>query len=184
MDDPIDWMVDADFRQWQSVTSSLAERRREREGRLPGDDVGNFSSDRSRLIDSVGREAQRVVETYDLHARIGCARGRRPVGRGGGCRGGRRRVGAGALVTAVATTAAADVTGLLMASAVAAIGFPILPAKRRQGKAEMRRKITAMRDRLASALRTQFEEEIRRSGGRIRRASLPTAASSGPRARS
>jgi len=65
VDDLIDWMVDADFRQWQSVTGSLAERRRDREGRRPGDDMGDFSSDRSRLIASVGREAQRVVETYD-----------------------------------------------------------------------------------------------------------------------
>ena len=168
VDDLIDWMVDADFRQWQSVTSSLADRRRERDGRPPGDDVGNFSSDRSRLIDSVGREAQRVVETYD--------RTRESAALAEGARGavaaaaaaGAGALGLGALVTAVATTAAADVTGLLMASAVAALGFFILPAKRRQGKAEMRGKITAMRDRLASALRSQFEEEIRRSAGRIR----------------
>ncbi len=173
VDDLIDWMVDADFRQWQSVTSSLAERRRDREGRLPGDDVGNFSSDRSRLIESVGREAQRVVETYD--------RTRESAALAEGARGavaaaaaaGAGALGLGALVTAVATTAAADVTGLLMASAVAAIGFFILPAKRRQGKAEMRGKISAMRDRLASALRSQFEEEIRRSGGRIRESVAP-----------
>jgi hypothetical protein len=76
-------------------------------------------------------------------------------------------------VTAVATTAAADVTGLLMASAIAALGFFVLPAKRKQGKAEMRRKITAMRDRLAGALRGQFEQEIARSARRIRESVAP-----------
>jgi small GTP-binding protein len=173
VDDLIDWLVDADFRQWRAVTNSLAIRRREHEGRLPVDDVGNFASDRSRLIDSVGREAQRVVETYD--------RKRESAALAEGARGavaaaaaaGAGAVGLGALVTAVATTAAADVTGLLMASAVAAIGFFILPAKRKQGKAEMRGKITAMRDRLARALRTQFEQEIRRSAGRIRESVAP-----------
>jgi small GTP-binding protein len=173
VDELIDWMVDADFRQWRSVTTTLAARRREHEGRLPGDDIGSFSSDRARLIESVGRDAQRVVETYD--------RKRESAALAEGARGavaaaaaaGAGALGLGALVTAVATTAAADVTGLLMASAMAAIGFFILPAKRRQGKAEMRRKITAMRDRLASALRSQFEEEIKRSAARIRESVAP-----------
>jgi small GTP-binding protein len=173
VDELIDWMVDADFRQWRSVTATLAARRREHEGLLPDDEIGTFSSDRARLIDSVGREAQRVVETYD--------RTRESAALAEGARGavaaaaaaGAGALGLGALVTAVATTAAADVTGLLMASAMAAIGFFILPAKRRQGKAEMRGKITAMRDRLANALRSQFEEEIKRSAGRIRESVAP-----------
>jgi small GTP-binding protein len=173
VDDLIDWMVDADFRQWRTVTNSLANRRREHEGRLPVDDVGNFSSDRSRLIDSVGREAQRVVETYDRRresaALAESARGAVAAAAAAGA----GALGLGALVTAVATTAAADVTGLLMASAIAAIGFFILPAKRKQGKAEMRGKITRMRDRLASALRSQFEQEIKRSAGRIRESVAP-----------
>jgi small GTP-binding protein len=173
VDELIDWMVDADFRQWRSVTVTLAARRREHEGLLPDDDIGVFSSDRVRLIDSVGREAQRVVETFD--------RKRESAALAEGARGavaaaaaaGAGALGLGALVTAVATTAAADVSGLLMASAMAAIGFFILPAKRRQGKAEMRGKITAMRDRLAAALRSQFEEEIKRSASRIRASVAP-----------
>ena len=32
---------------------------------LGAPDVGSFHTDRERLIDSVGREAQRVVDTYD-----------------------------------------------------------------------------------------------------------------------
>ena len=72
------------------------------------------------------------------------------------------------MVTIAATTAAADVTGLIMASVVAAIGFFILPAKRARAKEEMRRKIADVRGRLSAALRAQFAKEIDRSGGRIR----------------
>jgi hypothetical protein len=62
----IDWLIDQDFRQWQAITAMLAERRRQHASRvLGGDDVGTFGSDRARLMDSVGREAQRVVDSYD-----------------------------------------------------------------------------------------------------------------------
>jgi small GTP-binding protein len=174
VEDLIDWMVDADLRQWRSVTSYLAERRREHEGRLPGGDYeASFGSDRARLIESVGREAQRVVETYDrARESAALAEGARSAVATAAAAGA-GAVGLGALVTAVATTAAADVTGLLMASAIAALGFFVLPAKRKEGKAEMRRKITAMRDRLAGALRGQFEQEIGRSARRIRESVAP-----------
>jgi len=43
----------------------------------------------------------------------------------------------GALLTTLATTAAADVTGVLMASVVAALGLFIIPARRRHGKMKM-----------------------------------------------
>ena len=62
----VDWLVDADLRQWQAVTRHLAERRRQYKDRIVGDDDGGrFHYDRARLIDSVGREAQRVVDSYD-----------------------------------------------------------------------------------------------------------------------
>ena len=62
----VDWLVDADLRQWQRVTNHLAERRRQHRDRIVGEDeAGPFHYDRSRLIDSVGREAQRVVDSYD-----------------------------------------------------------------------------------------------------------------------
>jgi vacuolar-type H+-ATPase subunit D/Vma8 len=56
---------------------------------------------------------------------------------------------------------------LILASVVAALGFFIIPARRSQAKAEMRRKITDVRVRLSAALRKQFEEEIARSAARM-----------------
>ena len=62
----IDWLIDQDFRQWQAITTRLAERSRDRGSHpLGAPDIGTFHADRSRLIDSVGRESQRVVDTYD-----------------------------------------------------------------------------------------------------------------------
>src|SRR5204862_4731371 len=62
----VDWLVDADLRQWQDVTTHLAQRRRQYEDRIVGDaDSGRFHSDRSRLLESVGRESQKVIDSFD-----------------------------------------------------------------------------------------------------------------------
>src|SRR5262249_34979597 len=74
----------------------------------------------------------------------------------------------GAPVPVAAPTVAADITGIILAGVVAALGFFIIPAKRNQAKAEMRRKIHDVRERLSAALRKQFTEEIARSVSRMR----------------
>jgi small GTP-binding protein len=170
----VDWLVDADLRQWQAVTRHLAERRRQYKDRIVGEEGGaRFHYDRSRMIDSVTRETQKVVDSYDRRREAQeLADGARnavaaaaAVGAGA--------LGLGTIVTLAASTAAADVTGLILASVMAAIGFFILPAKRQRAKAEMREKITAVRARLSNALREQFQKEIQRSADRIREGIAP-----------
>jgi small GTP-binding protein len=170
----VDWLVDADLRQWQAVTRHLAARRRQHSGRIVGDDdAGQFNYDRARLIDSVSRETQRVVDGYDRRkeARELADGARNAVAAAAAV--GASALGLGAIVTAAATTAAADVTGIVLASVMAAIGFFILPAKRSRAKEEMRRKVADVRTRLATALREQFTTEIGRSGDRIRESIAP-----------
>ena len=76
----IDWLVDQDFRQWQAVTRMLAERQRQHAPRVLGaPEVGSFHNDRARLMDSVGREAQRVVDGLRQAPR---GRDRSPIRRG------------------------------------------------------------------------------------------------------
>ena len=97
-------------------------------------DIGSFHQDRARLLESVGREAQRVVDTYDRRRESeAIANGARTavattaaVGAGA--------LGLGALVSLAATTAAADITGFVMAGVMAALGFLIIPAKRRKAQ--------------------------------------------------
>ena len=82
-------------------------------------------------------------------------------------------LGLGALVTTLATTAAVDVTGVLTASLLAALGLFIIPARRRHGKAKMMQKIAAVRSKLSQALRAQFGKEIDHSVERIKEAIVP-----------
>jgi small GTP-binding protein len=164
----IDWLVEQDIRQWQALSSRLGGRQREHGDRiLGGAEIGSFHADRARLLESVGREAQRVVETYDRRREsTAIADGARAavaataaVGAGA--------LGLGAVVAAVATTAAADITGILAASVVAAVGLLIIPAKRRRARAEMREKVTALRARLVDALRSEFQAVRERGAQRL-----------------
>ncbi|HVL69171.1 MAG TPA: dynamin family protein [Vicinamibacterales bacterium] len=169
----VDWLVSVDLKQWQAVTSHLAERRRQYRNRIVGDDAGQFHYDRGRLIDSVGREAQRVVESYDKRRESQRLADNARNAVAAAAAAGAGALGLGTLVTVVASTAAADVTGIVMASVLAAIGFFILPAKRQRAKEEMRTKIAAVREQLSSALRKQFGTEVQRSVDRIREGIAP-----------
>jgi small GTP-binding protein len=170
----IDWLIDQDFRQWQAITSRLADRTREHGSRvIGGPEVGTFHQDRSRLIDSVGREAQRVVETYDKEREAAAIADHARAAVATAAAAGGAAVGLGTLVTVAASTAAADVTGILMASVIATIGFLVIPARRRKAKAEMKEKVSALRERLASALRTEFERAQEQGRIRIGRAVEP-----------
>lgn len=170
----IDWLVGADLRQWQAVNEHLAERRRAYQERIIGDlGPGNFTVDRERVMDSVGREAQRVVDTYDkvAEARAIAAGAQEAVAASAVLEVG--AIGLGALVSILATTAAVDVTGILLATFIAALGLIIIPARRRLAKNEMRKKISQLREQLSTTLRTQFEREIQRSLQNIQTAIAP-----------
>ena len=178
VNDLIDWLVDADFRQWQRITRHLSERRRAFRDRIvgqPQDDEESrpFHDERRRMVETVGRAAQSVVETYDRRREASqLADGaRNAVATAGAV--GAGALGLGTIVTIAASTAAADVTGILLASVVAAVGFFIIPAKRAKAKAEMRAKIADVRARLSTALRAQFKEEIGRTTARMRESIAP-----------
>jgi GTPase Era involved in 16S rRNA processing len=170
----IDWLVEADLKQWQAVTEHLADRRREHKDRIIGEQgVGTFHYDRERLIDGVGREARRVVDEYD---KTGEARNIAEGVQSAVAAAAVLEVGAvglGVLVSLIATTVAADVTGILMASFFAVVGFFVLPARRRAAKREMHEKVSEMRLKLSEALRGQFEKEIERSLQHIQDAISP-----------
>ncbi len=170
----IDWLVDSDLRQWQAVDEHLAERRRRHAERIVGDTAGGtFHHDRQRLIEGVGKEARRLVESYDKtqEAEAIADGARNAVAALAAVEVG--AVGLGTLVAVLATTAAADVTGVLLASLMAALGLFLIPAKKRQAKIEMREKIGQLREQLVRSLSGQFESEIERSLGRIGEAMAP-----------
>jgi small GTP-binding protein len=169
----VDWLVAADLRQWQAVTAHLAERRRQYKDRIVGDDSGQFHYDRTRLIDATTRATQRVVDSYDARreAQTIADNARNAVAATAAA--GAGALGLGTIVTVAASTAAADITGIVMASVLAAVGFFILPTKRQRAKEEMRRKMADVRQRLTEALRKQLAQEIQASGNRIREGIAP-----------
>jgi hypothetical protein len=172
----IDWMVESELRQWQAVMEHIEKRRSSREqgeerivGRLPG----TFVQDRARLLETVGAAARRAIDGYDrdressrLADSVQTAVASTAVIEVSA-------VGLGALVTLIATTTAADVTGVLAASALSIVGLLVLPAKKRRAKAELNRKVAAVREQLMSSLRQQFEKETEGSVSRIQEAVAP-----------
>jgi hypothetical protein len=174
VDELIDWLVESDLRQWKAITSYLADRQTVHKGHIVGEGLsGHFNYDRTRLLDAIGREAERVVKTYDRQVEADkiafdaqnavAASLAMEIG----------AVGLGALITTLATTMAADVTGIVAASLVAVLGFFIIPASRRKAKKELHERLTQLRADLVDALRAEFEKEMTRSLKRVEEAIAP-----------
>ncbi len=136
----IDWMVAQDLRLWQAVNAMLDRKTLERyRADMVGDIGTRFHADRQTLINQVSRQADEVVDRYDQRAEaahiaenVRSAIAQTAVAQAGA-------VSLGAVVVALATTAAADVTGILAAATVAGLGLLILPARRRSARTELRR---------------------------------------------
>ena len=164
----IDWLVEQDFRQWGALAATLAARQREHGDRIVGGaDIGTFHADRARLLESVGRQAQRVVESYDRRRESAAIADGARAAVAATAAVGAGALGLGAVVAVAASTAAADFTGILAASVVAALGLLIIPARRRKARAEMREKVTALRAMLATALRGEFDAARERGVQRL-----------------
>jgi len=174
VDELIDWLVDSDLRQWKAITTYLEDRQTTHKGQIVGEGISShFNYDRSRLLDAIGREADRVVSSYDKRYEADkiafdaqnavAASLAMEVG----------AVGLGTLITALATTAAADVTGIVAASLVAVLGFFIIPASRRKAKKELHERLIKLRTDLVDTLRAEFEKEMARGLKRIEEAIAP-----------
>ncbi len=170
----IDWLIDQDFRQWQAVTGVLSARSTDHRARMRGTpEVGTFHTDRTALIDSVGREAQRVVDTYDREREAAAIAEQARAAVTTAAAAGGAALGLGTIVALAASSAAADITGILLASVVALTGFLVIPARRRKAKREMQEKVSQLRARLAHALRVEFERARERGRTRIDDAIAP-----------
>jgi small GTP-binding protein len=170
----IDWLVDADLRQWQGVTDHLAEQRRLHKDRIVGDSTADaFHYDRERLMQSVGREAQRVVESFDKTQEAQAMAEATQVAVAASAAIEVGAVGLGALVAILATTMAADVTGILLSSLIAVLGLFVIPRRRRQAKADLHTRVSALREQLSISLRSQFGHEMERSVQQINDAIAP-----------
>jgi small GTP-binding protein len=170
----IDWIVERNLRLWQDISGYIERRQltRHREGMI-GDVGPSFSYNRQALLDSIGRVSREVVGSYNRDAEsraiandIQGAFATTALAEAGA-------LGLGTLVVTVVTGAAADVTGILLATVLAVGGFYVLPRKRRQAQRDLQRRIAELRIRLKEALTRQVHLELAQSTGRINEAIAP-----------
>jgi RNase P protein component len=171
--DLIDWLVQRDYRQWRDVMDYLNRRSTEHADQIVGKVDSDFEFNRQNLIASVGREAQRVVDSYDpeVESRNLAQQVQNALVQTAAVEAG--ALGLGAILVAVLHTTLLDVTGLLGAGALAALGFYVLPYRRNRLKQELRSGIDALRQQLNDALTRQFERELTDGMQRMREAIAP-----------
>ena len=169
----IDWLVNSDLQQWQDVRKRLVRRQSEESERMAGRLAGRFEYNRSHLLETVVASVQMTLEQHDQRAEA--------VRIAGSVQGAVANaallevgaVGPGAIVSLLATSTAVDVTGILAAGLLAAVGFFVLPRSRRQAKRELSDRIGELRKQLSGALTTQFDTETVASVRRIEDAIAP-----------
>ena len=174
VDGIVDWMVEAELGQWQDVMALLAGRPAARpgsEGRV--DD--RFAYDRARLLEDVREAAREAVEHYDgpSEARRLAEKVRESVAQAALLQ--VSALGLGTIVAVLASTTAADVTGILAAGVLSLVGLFLLPARREKARRELAAKVSAMREKLMASLTASFEAERDRAAARVRDAVAPYA---------
>jgi small GTP-binding protein len=170
----IDWIVERNLKVWQDISGYIERRQltRHREGMI-GDVGPSFSYNRQALLDSIGRVSREVVGSYNREAEsrsianeIQGAFASTALAEAGA-------IGLGTIVVTLVTGAAADLTGILLATALAIGGFYILPRKRRQAQRDFQRRIAQLRAQLKDALTRQVHQELEQSTVRINEAIAP-----------
>ncbi len=179
----IDWMVSEDLQQWQAITHALNQRIARRRNDPASDWAGSdgpdellltkFDYNRRELLESVGRAAQGISTSYDSKAEAAALAEslQRSVAQAAIVE--ISAVGLGALLVKLLAASLADITGVLAAGALAALGLYIIPFKRNQAKRQLESRINELRAQLSTTLTTQFERELDRSLTRVRGAIRP-----------
>lgn len=173
VNDLIVWLVDKDYQQWRNVMNYISRRANQHSDQMVGHVQGDFEVNRQKLLTSVGRDAQHVVDTYDREAeslklsqQVQTALIQTASVEAGA-------LGLGALLVALLQTPLLDVTGILSAGALAALGLYVLPYRRAKIKEGLRERIHELRNRLNTAMDRQFETELSKSMQQVREAIAP-----------
>ena len=170
----VDWIVERNLKLWQDVETYIDRRQieRHREG-MVGEVGRTFTYNRQALLDSVGRLSREVVGGYNREAEaralaneVHAAFATTALTEVGA-------VGLGAGLVLALGGAAADFTGILLASTLAIGGLYVIPQKRRKVKAEFRERMNDLRARLTGSLTRQVHGEIADSSERITEAIAP-----------
>jgi len=163
VDDMIDWLVASNMHQWQAVIEHVSSRRNKHADRIIGQVGGAFDYDRTRLIETVSHGAQQVLEKYDRARESMRIAESLQTAVATTAAVEVSALGLGAIITILATTPAYDLTGVVAASTMAILGFLVIPTQKRRVKKELHEKITAVRTQLMETLTAQFDRELKRA---------------------
>jgi small GTP-binding protein len=169
----VDWIVERNLKLWQDIQAYIDRRRldRHRDGLIG--EVGGFQYNRQALLDSIERLAGRIVASYNREEEARkianevqgtfAATALAEIG----------AIGLGAAMVALVTGAAADITGILLATVLGVGGFYLIPRKRRQAKKQFSERISTLRQQLHESLEGQAHQEISASADRINETVAP-----------
>ncbi len=161
VDDLIEWLVDENYKQWQIVNSKINKRMDVFKNRILGDSLSReIQIERKKIISTVKRGAQRIVEKFnrDAEAQQIAEDAQMAVAASAAIEVG--ALGLGTLVTVLATTASADLTGILLAGLTATLGFFIIPTKKKQAIKLFSEKVHAIRSQLSISLNDEITRQI------------------------
>jgi len=155
----IDWMVDKDLQIWYQVMGALERRQFVARKQTEAGPMSPQAARRTDLMASVGETIKTIVNSYnhkkeaeELSVLVEGAVAQTALFEVGA-------VGLGALVASTLFSAAMDVTGIVAASALAILGFFVIPYKRRQAIERFKEKMNDLRSNLMHTLELTFGRE-------------------------
>jgi len=155
----IDWMVDKDLQIWYQVMGALERRQFVARKQTEAGPMSPQAARRTDLMASVGETIKTIVNSYnhkkeaeELSVLVEGAVAQTALFEVGA-------VGLGALVASTLFSAAMDVTGIVAASALAILGFFVIPYKRRQAIERFKEKMNELRSNLMHTLELTFGRE-------------------------
>jgi GTP-binding protein EngB required for normal cell division len=160
----VDWMVKRNLKLWTSVFNELEAHtdRLRASGVLASEGDTEFQYNREELFNRLRHPVEQRLEQFDteVEARTIVESVREALTQAFGVN--VLAVGLGAVLMAVFTTAALDVTGVLTATLLALAGWLIIPARRRRLIRELELKIARLSADLSALLAARFEEQLTR----------------------
>jgi len=155
----IDWMVDKDLQIWYQVMGALERRQFVARKQAEAGPMSPQAARRTDLMASVGETIKTIVNSYnhkkeaeELSVLVEGAVAQTALFEVGA-------VGLGALVASTLFSAAMDVTGIVAASALAILGFFVIPYKRRQAIERFKEKMGELHSNLIHTLELTFGRE-------------------------
>ncbi len=157
----IEWLVDEDLKQWQTITNKIEQRIQKYQDRIFDDpETRQIRFERFKIIEAVKRESQKIVERFDKEdeSKKIAEDAQMAVAASAAIEVG--ALGLGTLITILASTASADFTGVFLAGMTAVLGFFIIPAKKKKAQTLFAKRIADLRNQLSETLMAEFVKQI------------------------